>query len=43
MEFGYGQDDQVATLVPRYAGLALSKIRHDLQDIPRTAIIRKSA
>jgi release factor glutamine methyltransferase len=43
MEFGYGQDEQVAMLVPRYAGLVLSKIRHDLQDIPRTAIIRKSA
>jgi release factor glutamine methyltransferase len=43
MEFGYGQDDQVAKLVPEYPGLTLAKIRHDLQDIPRTAVIRKSA
>ena len=43
MEFGYGQDEQVATLVPEYPGLTLTKIRHDLQDIPRTAVIRKSA
>lgn len=43
MEFGYGQDDQVAKLVPEYPGLTLTKIRHDLQDIPRTAVIRKSA
>jgi release factor glutamine methyltransferase len=42
MEFGYGQDEQVAKLVPEYPGLTLTKIRHDLQDIPRTAIIRKS-
>jgi len=43
MEFGCGQDDQVAKLVPEYPGLTLEKIRHDLQDIPRTAVIRKSA
>jgi release factor glutamine methyltransferase len=43
MEFGYGQDDYVAALVPKYPGLVLAKIRHDLQDIPRTAVIRKSA
>jgi hypothetical protein len=43
MEFGYGQDDYVRTLVPEYAGLTLEKIRHDLQDIPRTAVIRKSS
>ncbi|MCM3879847.1 MAG: peptide chain release factor N(5)-glutamine methyltransferase [Vicinamibacterales bacterium] len=43
MEFGCGQDDLVSALVPNYTGLTLSKIRHDLQDIPRTAVIRKSA
>lgn len=43
MEFGCGQDDQVTALVPEYPGLSLLKIRHDIQDIPRTAIIRKSA
>jgi len=43
MEFGYGQDEQVAKLVPEYPGLTLTKIRHDLQDIPRTAVIGKSA
>jgi release factor glutamine methyltransferase len=43
MEFGYGQDEHVARLVPEYPGLTLVKIRHDLQDIPRTAVIRKSA
>jgi release factor glutamine methyltransferase len=43
MEFGCGQDDHVSALIPNYAGLTLVKIRHDLQDIPRTAIIRKSA
>jgi methylase of polypeptide subunit release factors len=43
MEFGCGQDDLVSALVPNYKGLTLSKIRHDLQDIPRTAIVTKSA
>jgi release factor glutamine methyltransferase len=43
MEFGCGQDDNVVALVPNYPGLTLSTIRHDLQDIPRTAVIRKSA
>ena len=43
MEFGCGQDDQVSALVPHYSGLTLTKIRHDLQEIPRTAIIRKVA
>jgi release factor glutamine methyltransferase len=43
MEFGYGQDEHVERLVPEYPGLTLAKIRHDLQDIPRTAVIRKSA
>jgi release factor glutamine methyltransferase len=42
MEFGCGQDDCVADLVRETPRLHLVKIRHDLQDIPRTAICRKS-
>ena len=43
MEFGYGQDSCVASLVNEVAGLDLIKIRHDLQEIPRTAVCRKHA
>lgn len=42
MEFGCGQDDDVTALIRNVEGLNLVKIRHDLQDIPRTAIIRRS-
>jgi release factor glutamine methyltransferase len=42
MEFGCGQDDHVTALVEAVAGLNLVKIRNDLQDIPRTAIIRRA-
>ncbi len=42
MEFGCGQDDCVTALVHDVAGLDLVKIRHDLQDIPRTAICRRA-
>lgn len=42
MEFGCGQDDCVTALVRETAGLDLVKIRHDLQDIPRTVICRRS-
>lgn len=41
MEFGCGQDDCVTDLVSRVDGLELVKIRHDLQDIPRTVICRR--
>ena len=41
MEFGCGQDDCVTDLVTGVDGLDLVKIRHDLQDIPRTVICRK--
>jgi release factor glutamine methyltransferase len=41
MEFGYGQDDAVRDLVATRAELRLERIRNDLQDIPRTAIIRR--
>jgi release factor glutamine methyltransferase len=42
MEFGCGQDDCVTELVTGVSGLDVVKIRHDLQDIPRTVICRKS-
>jgi release factor glutamine methyltransferase len=43
MEFGYGQDDMVSALVESIPAVRLVKIRHDLQDIPRTAIVRRVA
>ena len=42
MEFGCGQDDCVSGLVHDTTGLHLVKIRHDLQDIPRTVICRRA-
>jgi release factor glutamine methyltransferase len=42
MEFGCGQDDGVTALVQVTPGLQLVRIRHDLQDIPRTAICRRA-
>ena len=41
MEFGCGQDDCVTALVHAVNGLELVKVRHDLQDIPRTVICRR--
>lgn len=41
MEFGCGQDDCVVELVRGVDRLAVVKIRHDLQDIPRTLICRR--
>jgi release factor glutamine methyltransferase len=43
MEFGCGQDDCVTGLVSGVTGLELVKIRHDLQDIPRTLICRRTS
>jgi release factor glutamine methyltransferase len=43
VEFGYGQDDAVTSLLHALPALALVKIRADLQEIPRTAVIRKRA
>jgi release factor glutamine methyltransferase len=43
MEFGCGQDDCVTDLVSGVTGLDLVKIRHDLQDIPRTVICRRTS
>jgi release factor glutamine methyltransferase len=42
MEFGCGQDDCVADLVAGVDGLDLVTIRHDLQDIPRTVVCRRT-
>jgi release factor glutamine methyltransferase len=42
MEFGYGQDEQVESLVADRATLALVRVRADLQGIPRTAIIQRA-
>ena len=43
MEFGCGQDDCVTALVTGVDGLDIVKIRHDLQDIPRTVVCRRAS
>jgi release factor glutamine methyltransferase len=43
VEFGYGQEDAVRSIVEGLPALSLVKIRADLQDIPRTAVIQKHA
>ena len=43
MEFGCGQDDCVTDLVRSASGLDLVKIRHDMQDIPRTVVCRRTS
>jgi release factor glutamine methyltransferase len=43
MEFGCGQDDCVTNLVAGVTGLHLVKIRHDLQDIPRTLVCQRAS
>lgn len=40
-EFGLGQDDRILKLVARYPQLQLERLRRDLQDIPRTAVVRR--
>ena len=42
-EFGFGQADAVMQLISRTAGLTMVALRRDLQDIPRVAVIRRSA
>ena len=39
MEFGAGQDDEVRAIVGEYRSLVVHAIRHDLQGIPRMAVI----
>ncbi|OFW02423.1 MAG: protein-(glutamine-N5) methyltransferase, release factor-specific [Acidobacteria bacterium RIFCSPLOWO2_02_FULL_68_18] len=41
MEFGYGQQEHLEALVAARPGLAMVRVREDLQGIPRTAIIRR--
>ena len=41
MEFGYGQESDVETMVAARPGLRLERTRQDLQGIPRTAIIQR--
>lgn len=42
MEFGYGQEDDVRSLVESRPELRLDHIHHDFLDIPRTAVIQRS-
>lgn len=42
MEFGCGQDDSVSALVAEIDGIEFVKVRHDLQEIARTVICRKT-
>jgi release factor glutamine methyltransferase len=40
-EFGWGQADEVKDLVDRVGAWRLIRLRHDLQDIPRTAVLQR--
>jgi release factor glutamine methyltransferase len=42
MEFGLGQDSAVTSLVEGMSGIDVVKLRHDIQDIPRTLVGRKT-
>jgi release factor glutamine methyltransferase len=42
MEFGYGQEEDVARLIEARPSLRLDRVREDLQGIPRTAVVQKS-
>jgi release factor glutamine methyltransferase len=41
MEFGYGQEPEVETLVQAQPALRLHRVQPDLQGIPRTVIIQR--
>ena len=41
-EFGYGQEDEVSELVAQVPCFTLTRFRTDLQEIPRTAIVKKA-
>ncbi len=41
-ELGLGQLDAVTTAIGRTPSLTLLEVKHDLQDIPRTAIVRRT-
>lgn len=42
-EFGAGQDEAVEALIARTSTLTLLEVKHDLQDIPRAAVVQKAA
>lgn len=42
MEFGFGQEDEVRSLVDQRERLTLDRVRNDLQGIPRTAVIQSA-
>jgi release factor glutamine methyltransferase len=42
-EFGAGQADAVSAIVDSVASLTLVDVRHDLQDIPRAAVVQTSS
>jgi release factor glutamine methyltransferase len=42
MEFGYGQDERVSALIQSVPSLSVVKVREDLQQIPRVAVVRKT-
>jgi len=42
VEFGAGQESALREIVRAYPNLRLVKVRHDLQDMPRTAVIRRA-
>ena len=43
MEFGYGQEEDVARLIEGRPSLRLDHVREDLQGIPRTAVVQKTS
>jgi release factor glutamine methyltransferase len=42
-EFGAGQDQEVCALVSSTPALRLVEIKHDLQDIPRAAVVQRTS
>jgi methylase of polypeptide subunit release factors len=42
-EFGAGQEPLVGNALSRVPSLTLLELKHDLQDIPRAAVVQKSA
>lgn len=42
-EFGAGQADAIDALIAATPGLHLLEVKHDLQDIPRAAVVQKTA
>ena len=43
MEFGYGQEEGVRTLIEARAGFSVVRVRDDIEGIARTAVISRSA